>query len=67
MQMNLYSLILRDRIDYIINIDEIPMNYDLVDDKTFASCSDVVVLISKINNPKKRVNACLRIMKPMKE
>jgi len=67
MMTEIYNICITNNVDYIINVDETPIVYDLVYDQTLANRGDLEVLISKVQNSKKRFTATLGIIKPMKQ
>ncbi len=65
MQRDVYNKCIHHDIDYICNIDETPIVYDLMYDHTLANCGDAEVLIAKVKSAKKRITNCLGILLPV--
>lgn len=62
MKKDLDELIQAKEIEFIINIDETPIVWDLAPNTTFAKRGDHEVLIGQISNPKKRITVILGII-----
>ncbi len=67
MQKDVYDKILLEGYDYMINIDETPIYFNMTYDRTLANSGDHEVLIAKHGNEKKRVTFVTGIIKPLKD
>jgi len=66
MQRDVYNKCIHHDIDYICNIDETPIVYDLMYDHTLANCGDAEVLIAKVKSAKKRITLGILLPVPWK-
>lgn len=62
MHKDFCTFIEKERIEYVINADEIPVVWDMSFNKTLHHCGDPEVLIRKIEGNKKRITVILGVI-----
>jgi hypothetical protein len=67
MQKDVYNLILTEQFDYLLNVDETPIYYNMTFDHTLATVGSQEVLIRKTEQDKKRLTLVAGILKPLNE
>jgi len=67
MQRDVYNLILTEQFDYLLNVDETPIYYNMTFDHTLATAGSEEVLIRRTEQDKKRLTLAAGVLKPLNE